>query len=97
MPIPIPLSSGGRRPLFNLKHKLRIVAIGGLNEVGKNCMALEYGNDIIIIDLGFQFPDEDMLGVDYVIPDMTYLNDKINRIRGVFFTHGHLTISAQSI
>lgn len=81
---------GDKRPLFGLKHKLRIVAIGGLNEVGKNCMALEYGNDIIIIDLGFQFPDEDMLGVDYVIPDMTYLNDKLNRIRGVFFTHGHL-------
>ncbi len=82
--------AGGKRPLFNLKHKLRIVAIGGLNEVGKNCMALEYGNDIILIDLGFQFPDEDMLGVDYVIPDITYLNDKLHRIRGVFFTHGHL-------
>jgi ribonuclease J len=80
-----------RRPLFGgLKHKLRIVALGGLNEVGKNCMALEYGNDIIIIDLGFQFPDENMLGVDYVLPDMSYLNDKVNRIRGVFFTHGHL-------
>ncbi len=77
-------------PNFFGKAKLRVIPIGGLNEVGKNCMVLEYGNDIIIIDIGFQFPDEDLLGVDYVIPDTTYLNDKIDRIRGVFFTHGHL-------
>ena len=53
-------------------------------------MVLEYGNDIILIDLGFQFPEEDMLGVDYILPDTNYLNDKLHKIRGIIFTHGHL-------
>lgn len=69
---------------------LRIVPLGGLEEVGKNMMVLEYGRDIIIIDMGFQFPEEDMLGIDYVIPDVSYLMDKIDRIRGILITHGHL-------
>lgn len=72
------------------RGKLRIIPIGGLNEVGKNCMVLEYENDIILIDVGFQFPEEDMLGVDYVIPDLSYLDDKLDRIRGILITHGHL-------
>ncbi len=72
------------------RGKLRVIPVGGLEEIGKNCMALEYENDIIIIDLGFQFPNEDMLGVDYIIPDTNYLNDKLDKIRGVVFTHGHL-------
>ncbi len=75
---------------FGAKQKLRVIPIGGLDEVGKNSMILEYGNDIILIDLGFQFPEEDMLGVDYVIPDISYLEGKIDRIRGIIFTHGHL-------
>lgn len=70
--------------------KLRIIPLGGLNEVGKNCMVLEYGGDSIMIDLGYQFPEEDMLGVDYVIPDITYMEDKVGRLRGIVFTHGHL-------
>lgn len=82
--------AAARGGVTHFHGKLRIIPIGGLNEVGKNCMALEYGHEIIIIDLGFQFPDEDMLGVDYVIPDTSYLNDKLDRIKGVFFTHGHL-------
>lgn len=69
---------------------LRIIPLGGLDEVGKNMMVLEYDRDIVIIDMGFQFPEEDMLGIDYVIPDVSYLMDKINRIRGVVITHGHL-------
>ncbi len=74
----------------NYRGKLRLIPVGGLDEVGKNCMILEYDKDIILIDLGFQFPEEDMLGVDYVIPDLSYLDDKIDRIKGIVITHGHL-------
>jgi ribonuclease J len=70
-------------------EKLRLIPLGGLGEVGKNMMVAEYGNDIIIIDAGVMFPDEEMFGVDLVIPDTTYLNDKKQNIRGVFITHGH--------
>lgn len=93
----IPYQPGTVHPALQQHHrsqqhrsKLRVIILGGLDEVGKNCMALEYGEDIIVIDMGFQFPEADMLGVDYVIPDITYLEDKIDRIRGVIFTHGHL-------
>jgi ribonuclease J len=70
--------------------KLRIIPLGGLEEVGLNMTVFEYGNDIIIVDMGLQFPDEDMPGIDYVIPNSRYLRDKINRIRGVIVTHGHM-------
>lgn len=72
------------------RGKLRVIPLGGLNEIGRNCMALEYENDIIIIDMGFQFPEEDFLGVDYVLPDISYLENKAHKIRGIIFTHGHL-------
>lgn len=77
-------------PHLRRKGVLRVIPLGGLDEVGKNMMVFEYGNDIVIVDMGFQFPNEDMLGVDYVIPDITYLEDKTDRIRGVLLTHGHL-------
>lgn len=71
------------------KGILKIIPLGGLGEIGKNMTVYEYENDIIIIDMGFIFPDGDMLGVDYLIPDISYLNDKKDKIRGVLITHGH--------
>ena len=56
-----------------MKEKLKIIPLGGLNEIGKNMTVIEYGNDIVVIDCGLAFPDDDMLGVDLVIPDVTYL------------------------
>ncbi|MFC1616306.1 ribonuclease J [Patescibacteria group bacterium] len=79
-----------KAPTTILKGKLKIIPLGGLNEVGKNMMAFEYEDDIIIIDMGFEFPNEDLLGIDYVIPDVTYLEENKNRIKGVVITHGHL-------
>jgi ribonuclease J len=71
------------------KNKLRIIPLGGLGEVGKNMMAYEFGGDIIVVDAGIMFPKNDMLGVDYIIPDYEYLKKKANRILGIFITHGH--------
>lgn len=70
-------------------EKLKIVPLGGLGEVGKNMTAYEYGGDILIVDAGIMFPQNDMLGVDYIIPDFEYLLDKVNRVRGIVITHGH--------
>ncbi len=69
--------------------KIRIIPLGGLNEVGKNITVIEYENDMIVVDCGLGFPDDDMLGVDLVIPDMSYLEKNAGRIKGVFLTHGH--------
>jgi ribonuclease J len=70
-------------------EKLRIVPLGGLGEVGKNMMAYEYGEHILVVDVGMMFPDNDMLGIDYIIPDFEYLLDKTARISGIILTHGH--------
>ena len=72
-----------------MAEKLKIISLGGLNEIGKNLTVYEYGGDIIIIDVGMGFPDDDMYGIDVVIPDFTYLIKNKDRIRGIFLTHGH--------
>ncbi|MFA7702142.1 MAG: ribonuclease J, partial [Patescibacteria group bacterium] len=68
---------------------LRVMALGGLEEVGRNMMLIEYNKEIIIVDMGLQFPEEDMLGIDYIIPNISYLEDKKDWIKGVVITHGH--------
>ena len=71
------------------KTRLKVIALVGLEEIGKNMTVLEYGNDIIIIDCGLAFPEDDMLGIDLVIPDITYLAKNVEKIRGIVLTHGH--------
>lgn len=71
------------------KEKLKIIPLGGLGEVGKNMMAYEYGHNILVVDAGIMFPHNDMLGVDYIIPDYGYLMDKIDRVQALVITHGH--------
>ena len=72
-----------------MAEKLKIIPLGGLDEVGKNMTVFEYGNDILIVDSGVMFPDESMLGIDLVVPDITYLVENKEKIRGFLITHGH--------
>ena len=89
-------NNNNTKPSLKTEGKLRIIPLGGLGEVGRNMMVFEYndpalpdGGDIIIVDLGLQFPEEDMHGIDYIIPNTAYLKDKIKKIRGIIITHGH--------
>jgi ribonuclease J len=72
-----------------MAERLRIVPLGGLGEVGKNIMSIEYGRNILVVDAGIMFPESDMLGIDYIIPDWGYLRDKRDLIRAIVITHGH--------
>lgn len=71
------------------EKKLRVIPLGGLQEIGKNCTLVEYGNDMVMIDCGLTFPNEEMLGVDIVIPDFTYVEENKRKLGGIFVTHGH--------
>ena len=72
-----------------MSEKLKIISLGGLNEIGKNLTVLEYGRDIIVVDCGMGFPEDDMYGIDSVIADTSYLVKNKDKIRGMFITHGH--------
>jgi ribonuclease J len=82
----------GKKPQGVQTHKgvTRIIPIGGLEEVGKNSMVFEHERDILVVDMGFEFPEDELFGVDYVIPDISYLVKRKNRIKGIVITHGHL-------
>ena len=69
--------------------KIKIIPLGGLGEIGKNMTAFECGTDIIVVDCGLGFPDEQMYGIDIVIPDISYLKANADRVRGIILTHGH--------
>lgn len=74
---------------MRIQNKLKVIPLGGLGEIGKNCTIVEYKNEMIMIDCGLTFPDEDMLGVDIVIPDFTYVEENKDKLKGIFITHGH--------
>ena len=78
-----------KAPTHERGGKLKVISLGGLQEIGKNITVLEYGNDIIVVDCGMGFPDEDMPGVDLVLPDFSYLVSNAHKVRGVLVTHGH--------
>lgn len=86
---PVSKSKSEANKFSNPNEKLKIIPLGGLNEIGKNMTVVEYGDDIIVIDCGLAFPDEEMPGVDLVIPDISYLETNRERLRGIFLTHGH--------
>ena len=83
------MAKNNKKKIQRPEGKLKVMMLGGLNEIGKNMAVLEWGDDIIVIDCGLAFPDEDMLGIDLVIPDVSYLEKNIDKVRGILLTHGH--------
>jgi len=71
------------------KDNLKIIPLGGTNEIGKNLTVIEYKEEIVVIDCGLKFPDDEMFGIDVVIPDVSYLVKNSDRVKGIFITHGH--------
>lgn len=91
MPEPIPATQMGQTSKYTAsRQNLRVIPLGGVEEVGCNLTVFEYGDDIVIVDMGFAFPDETTPGIDYIIPDTKYLEDNKKKIRGILITHGHL-------
>lgn len=85
----MPAAQNQPKPFFKSPDTLKIIPLGGLDHIGKNMMALEYSNDIIVVDMGFMFPTDEMLGIDYIIPDITYLEARKHKIRAHLITHAH--------
>ena len=73
----------------NSADLIRIIPLGGLGEIGRNCTVFEFGDDAVIVDCGVMFPDSDMPGVDLVLPDFSYVTENADRFRGIVITHGH--------
>lgn len=71
------------------QEKIKIIPLGGLEQIGMNITAFEYGDSIMVVDCGMAFPEDDMLGIDMVIPDVTYLEENLDRVKGFVITHGH--------
>lgn len=89
MSAPAGRQNGGRRKRPAPVNKLKVIPLGGLNEIGKNMTAIEYENEILLIDCGLSFPDDDMFGIDKVIPDFSYLKENGKKVKGLVITHGH--------
>ncbi len=87
---PRPQAGGAQKPIVPQKDALRWVPLGGLEEIGRNMMFFEYDEEIVILDMGFQFPEEETPGIDYIIPNISYLESKKKNIKAIILTHGHL-------
>ncbi len=90
MPAPRPRTNNDSMVIPPIGDSIRIIPLGGVEEVGKNMSAIEYGNDIIVMDAGFQFREDDTPGIDYILPNTKYLEERKDRIRAIIITHGHL-------
>ena len=89
MPLYSKRSPVKKKAVTSKEKPVKVVFLGGLNEIGKNMTLFEYEDDIIILDCGLAFPDSEMLGVDLVIPDFSYVERNADKLRGVIITHGH--------